>query len=54
VKSLVTGLPPDLRFRAKGTYDQPAPVARMLGSMSGVPDPRARSFLVTMFPWNEP
>ena len=82
VKSLVTGLPPDLRFRAKGqlamktselafcycyvpagqrpltrlakTYDQPAAVARMPGSMSGVVDPRTRSFLVIMLPWKEP
>ena len=36
------------------TYDQPAAVARMLGSMSGVVDPRARSFLVIMLPWKEP
>jgi hypothetical protein len=72
VKSLVTRLPPDLRFRAKGqlamktgelafcyryvpagqrplarlakTYDQPAAVARMPGSMPGVVDPRAAAF----------
>ena len=36
------------------TYDQPAAAARMLGSMSGVVDPRARSFLVIMLPWKEP